>query len=238
MSTGVARRGQGSIPGVAVIRRWVADETWIKRVLTAQRWMSRAYFEARYLAPDPWHLATSPYERERARASMQLLEGRHYASVIEVGCGEGTFTSHLLGRGDHVVAVDFSALALRRARRRFDGEPRVEIRQIDVRSEDMDRTFDLVFCAELFYYFTSAEREIVGSRLARWVGPGGDLCLVHGTSVHDLNPAEEGAGRSGCASARGIHERFRGMAGLTVVRDLALPRYQLTLLRRIGARRG
>ncbi len=231
-------RGPGSIPGLAAVRRWVADETWLKRVLTAQRWMTRVYFEARYLVPDPWRLATSPYEQERARVSLQVLDGRRYASAIEVGCGEGIFTSRLLERCKRVVAVDFSALALGRARRRFAGEPRVEIRQIDLRSEDMDRTFDLVFCAEFFYYFTDAELETVGSRLAQWIAPGGDLCLVHGTSVHDLEPADAGRRRSGRMSARMIHDRFRAMSGLTVVRDLPLPRYRLTLLRRIEAGRG
>ncbi len=166
---------------------------------------------------------------------MQMLEGRRYASAIEVGCGEGFFTSRLLGRCDRIVAVDFSSLALRRAHRRFAGDPRVEIRQIDVRAEDMYRTFDLVFCAELFYYFNVAERELVGSRLARWVAPGGDLCLVHGTSVHDADPGGARAGATGMMSARMIHDRFRRMPGLAVLRDLPLPRYRLTLLRRTEA---
>jgi SAM-dependent methyltransferase len=211
----------------------VADETWLKRLLTAQRWMSRAYFEVRYVVPDPWHLATSPYERERARASVEVLEGRHYASALEVGCGEGFFTRRLLDGCDHIVAVDFSTLALRRARRRFAGEPRVEVKRLDVRAGDPGRAFDLVFCAELFYYMNNVEFEEVGSRMVRWVGPGGDLCLVHGTSVHDAAPG--GAHPAGLMSARMIHDRFSRMPGLAVLRDRVLPRYRLTLLRRTEA---
>ena len=234
MRNAVEARARGGLSPVAAVRRWVADETWLKRLLTARRWMSRAYFEVRYIVPDPWRVATSPYERERARLSVEVLGGRHYAGVLEVGCGEGLFTPRLLDRCGHVVAVDFSGLAIRRARRRFAGEPRVEVKRLDVRAGDLDRTFDLVFCAELFYYMNGAECEEVGARLVRWLAPGGDLCLVHGTSVHD---AEPGAAETGQMSARMIHDRFRRMPGLVVLRDLALPRYRVTLLRRTEAGR-
>lgn len=230
--------GSVSLPRLAAIRRWVADETWLKRALTAQRWMSRMYFEARYVIPDPWRLRTSPYEQERALASLHILGDRRYASAIEVGCGEGIFTARLLDRCEHVVAVDFSALAIRRARRQFASDPRVEVRQLDVRTERLDRTFDLVFCAELFYYLNHAECEVVGAQLVRWVAAGGDLCLVHGTSMHDARPAYRASRRRGSISARLIHDRFRRMPSLAVVRERELPRYQLTLLRRRGGSYG
>lgn len=225
--------GSASSPALAAIRRWVADDTWLKRALTARRWMSRVYFEARYLMPDPWHLTTSPYERDRAEASLAILEGRRYTSAVEVGCGEGIFTAGLVDRCAHLVAVDFSALAIRRARRRFAGDLRVDVRRLDVCVEDLDRTFDLVFCAELFYYLNHAEREVVAARLVRWLAPGGDLCLGHGTSVHDVEPANGGRGGPGSMGASMIHEWFRRVPGLAVVRDLALPRFRLTLFRRI-----
>jgi SAM-dependent methyltransferase len=218
---------------LAAIRRWVADETWLKRVLTARRWMSRAYFEARYAIPDPWRLATSAYERDRAEASLRILDGRHYVSAVEVGCGEGIFTARLVDRCEHLVAVDFSTLAIRRARRRLAGDPRVDVRQIDVRVEDLNRTFDLVYCAELFYYLNRAECEAVGGRLLRWLAPGGDLCLGHGTSVHDVETGGGDPGGPGSIGAAMIHERFRQAPGLAVIREHSLPRYRITLLRRL-----
>ena len=223
--------GSPSPPALAALRRWVADETWLKRALTARRWMSRVYFEARYLVPDPWHLTTSPYERERIEGSLDLIAGRRYSTGLEVGCGEGSFTARLLDRCDQIVAVDFSHIALRRARRRFAGEPRVEVRRFDARAENPGRTFDLVFCAELFYYLNREEFEDVASRMIRWVAPGGDLCLVHGTSIHDADHGG-GAGGAGAMSARVIHDHFCRACGFTVVRDTFRPRYRLTLLRR------
>jgi len=228
----------GSRPGGVGLRQWVADETWLKHLLTARPWMTRAYFEARYLVPDPWRLQTSGYERGRAEASLRVLEGRRYVAAIDVGCGEGTFTARLLDRCDSVVAVDFSTLAVRRAQRRFADSPRVEVRRLDLRTDDLDRTFDLVFCAELFYYFNAAEREQAGARLARWVAPGGDLCLVHGTSAHDRAPQAARAECSGRLSAEVIHDRFRAMTAFTAVRDVALAPYRLTLFRRIEVDRG
>jgi len=226
------------LPPVAAIRQWVADDTPLKRVLTAQRWMMRAYFEARYVLPDPWHLATSAYERERARATLDVLEGRRYSCAIDVGCGEGIFTSQLLDRCDRVVAVDFSSLAIRRARRRFARDPRVDVRYLDIRTESPDRSFDLVLCAELFYYLSPAEFEAVGWRLVRLAAPGGELCLVHGTSVHDTVPTVGDAAEPGSMGASVIHGWFRRIPGLTVVRDVLRPRYRITLLRRIEEPRG
>jgi SAM-dependent methyltransferase len=226
------------LAGVAAIRQWVADDTPLKRVLTARRWMVRAYFEARYVVPDPWHLATSAYEQERARATLDVLDERWYPSAIDIGCGEGIFTAHLVDRCDRVTAVDFSSFAIRRARRRFARDPRVDVRHLDIRTEPLDRSFDLVLCAELFYYLSRAEFEAVGGRVAGLVAPGGDLCLVHGTSVHDAALATGGTAPPGSMSAAAIHDWFGRTRRLTAVRDVIRPRYRITLLRRTEVPRG
>lgn len=215
----------------ATLGRWVMDDTWLKRLLTAQRWMSRAYFELRYLRPDPWHLTTSAYERERVQASIGILGDRRYARALEVGCGEGMTTARLVDRCDRIVAVDLSHLALGRARRRVAGTAQVELRPLDVRIGEPPGTYDLVFCAELFYYFNRGEFEDVASRMVRWVAPGGDLCLVHGTSIHDAT-RRAGGGGSGEMGAGVIHDWFCRRPGLAVLRDRFLPRYRVTLLRR------
>jgi SAM-dependent methyltransferase len=203
---------------------WVSDDTPLKRVLTAQSWMIRAYFELRYLVPDPWHLATSDYEWERAETTLAFLGDRQYTRALEVGCGEGFFTARLLDRCDRINAVDFSALALRRARRRFAGNSRVEVTRLDVLREDPGGTFDLIVCAELFYYMNRDQFESVAARIVRWLAPGGDLLLVHGTSDADTASPD---GRTGC---RQIHGHFCRMPVLVVLRDLIQPRYRLTLL--------
>jgi SAM-dependent methyltransferase len=213
----------------ALIERWVTDDTPLKRVLTARSWMIRAYFELRYLIPDPWHLATSDYEWERAETTLAFLGDRRYARVLEVGCGEGFFTARLLARCDRITAVDFSALALRRARGRFTGNTRVEVMRLDVLRKDPPGTFDLIVCAELFYYMSRDQFESVAPRIVRWLAPGGDLLLVHGISAADA------ASTDSHTCARQIHGHFCRMLGLVTRRDLVRPRYRLTLLQAIAA---
>lgn len=242
--------------------RWVADDTWLKRILTARSGFVRMYFETRYLRPDPWRLATSAYERERAERTLGLLGTRRYPRALEVGCGEGTFTARLLERCDRITAVDFSALAIARACRRFSSDPRVEVRRLDVLTAAPGGAFDLVVCAELFYYMSRAQFERVIPRVVHWIAPGGDLCLVHGTSVHDGSgrggdlawmafrrareprfsegvhcglPAGGATAEGGRTSAGQIHDRFCRIPDLAVVQDSWFPRYRLTLLRRTAS---
>ena len=55
--------------------------------------MGAAYFEELYAADhDPWDLATSAYERDKYEATMAALEGRRFASALEVGCSIGMLT--------------------------------------------------------------------------------------------------------------------------------------------------
>lgn len=223
-----AVRAGGADTMRALIGRWVSDDTPLKRVLTARSWMIRAYFELRYLIPDPWHLATSDYEWERAETTLAFLGDRQYARALEVGCGEGFFTARLLDRCDRITAVDFSALALRRARVRFAGNTRVEVMRLDVLREAPPGTFDLIVCAELFYYMSRNQFESVAPRIVRWLAPGGDLLLVHGTSDADA------ASTDGHTGARQIHGHFCRIPGLLTRTDLVRRRYRLTLLQAIA----
>ncbi len=236
--TGAARTRRTPMAGCGRLGRWVADDTWLKRILTARSGFVRMYFEMRYLRPDPWRLATSTYERERAERTLGVLGARRYPRALEVGCGEGTFTARLLERCDRITAVDFSVLAIARARRRFSSDPRVEVRRLDVLTEAPGGAFDLVVCAELFYYMSRAQFERAIPRVVRWIVPGGDLCLVHGTSVHDGSdrPVGGATAEGGRTSARQIHDRFCRIPDLAVVEDAWFPRYRLTLLRRAASR--
>jgi ubiquinone/menaquinone biosynthesis C-methylase UbiE len=72
-------------------------------------WMSRAL-----LAPFGGDAAF----RRRVVDTWNIRSG---ASVLEVGCGTGLMTRHLLARGANVTAIDNSAPMLERARRRAPG---------------------------------------------------------------------------------------------------------------------
>jgi 2-polyprenyl-3-methyl-5-hydroxy-6-metoxy-1,4-benzoquinol methylase len=47
---------------------------------------------------------------------LEILSGRRYAKVLEIGCGAGTFTRLLAPIADHIVAFDISSKAIERAK--------------------------------------------------------------------------------------------------------------------------
>lgn len=113
-----------------------------------------------YRMPDPWHMA-SPLEQARFAATNQVIVdeiGAHFASLLEIGCGEGHQTEHLRQLADRVTALDVSAIAIERARKRL---PDVEFAVGDVHAqpwaEERGR-FALVTACEVIYYMSDMPR--------------------------------------------------------------------------------
>jgi SAM-dependent methyltransferase len=65
---------------------------------------------------------------------LKLLEPAPDELVLEVACGNGAFARRLAGLGVRVLACDFSAGLLERARERGDLDGRIEYRQVDATS--------------------------------------------------------------------------------------------------------
>jgi SAM-dependent methyltransferase len=145
----------------------------------------------------------SAYETERLAAMERALEGRAYAQALEVGCAEGAFTERLAKAARKVTALDISAIALGRARKRLASSSQVEFIEADVRgwSPPAAGRFDLVVLGDVLYYVDkplvrAAFEELFG-RVASWLEPGGRLILAHGF-----------AGPQELAHRRGFRERF------------------------------
>lgn len=76
------------------------------------------YFVSLYRAKsDPWHFATSAYERDKYAASLGVLQSR-YSAALEVACSIGVVTRKLSRRCERLLALDPSPDALERARAR------------------------------------------------------------------------------------------------------------------------
>src|SRR5579859_4769288 len=61
--------------------------------------MSAAQFEARYRAdPDPWGYTSSPYEREKYRATLSACGGGPFEHGLELGGSIGVFSELLAPR--------------------------------------------------------------------------------------------------------------------------------------------
>src|ERR1700694_5143478 len=65
-------------------------------------------------------------------------------SVLELGCGIGTVAAELQRRGATVIAVDFSAEMIRRARELHGEPPGLRFANADICSLALKQRFDLI----------------------------------------------------------------------------------------------
>jgi SAM-dependent methyltransferase len=79
----------------------------------------RSYFEKEFEREDPWDLNGSSFEHRKYVRQIDLIKSlvESPASILEIGCAEGTHTAMLAGAfpAARVVAVDISRSALNRA---------------------------------------------------------------------------------------------------------------------------
>ena len=118
------------------------------------------------------------------------LEGLPPGRALDLACGEGRNALWLAEQGWQATGIDFSAVAVERARR-VAGERRLAavFEQADVLGyEPPAAAFDLVI---VFYLqLPAAERARALAAAARGVAPGGTLLVVG----HDLTNLGEGVG--------------------------------------------
>jgi len=97
---------------------------------------------------DHWGYTTNPTEIARHQLAMELLEGarseKRFGRVVEIGCAEGVFTAMLAPLCESLLAVDFSQIALERARRKCTAHPGVDFKLWDLRRDSFPWSFDLV----------------------------------------------------------------------------------------------
>jgi 16S rRNA (adenine1518-N6/adenine1519-N6)-dimethyltransferase len=75
--------------------------------------------------------------------------------VIEIGPGRGALTEKLLKRANRVVAVELDPFLADHLRRKFAGEPRLEVVEADVLDTDLAQWGRAPVAGNLPYYITS-----------------------------------------------------------------------------------
>ena len=98
------------------------DKPWHRYVWDVKNRRFVGDFEALYQAAeeggwDAWH--QSDPRRLDARVSALLLEHITFASVLDLGCGTGSFTAALKRRDNRVVGLDLSETAIAKAGARY-----------------------------------------------------------------------------------------------------------------------
>ncbi|MBA3432779.1 MAG: methyltransferase domain-containing protein [Actinobacteria bacterium] len=124
------------------------------------------------------------------RTLVAEVEDLEPGRALDLACGDGRHSVWLAERGWSVTAVDFSEVAIAKARKRAAvAGVRVAYRRGDLLDfEPAPGTFDLVLV--LFLQLPADERRVVLSRAAAALADGGTFLLVG----HDLLNLTEGVG--------------------------------------------
>ena len=117
--------------------------------------------------------------------------------VLDLGCGDGALTRHLVKRGARVVGVDASADLIAAARRRG-----IDACLGDARSLAFDRAFDLVFSHAALHWMKPPQPVLEGVRRA--LRPGGRFVGDMGGAG---NVAHEEAALEAALTRRGLDGR-------------------------------
>jgi LmbE family N-acetylglucosaminyl deacetylase len=128
---------------------------------------------------DPWGFESRWYEVRKRALLLAALPRRRYGAALELGCATGVLTEQLAERCDDIVAVDFSATALARARRRLADRRNVELRVAELPREWPEGSFDLVVFSELGYYWEAGHLEEAIARMIGSLTPDGQLVACH-----------------------------------------------------------
>ena len=125
----------------------------------------------------------NPVEQSRLRAALErakaaLATGTARPRALDLGCGSGNLTRHLLELGFEVVAADVSPRFLDLVERRFEGAP-LTTRRIDGRGLGSlaDGSFDLAAAYSVLHHVPDYLAAV--AEMARVTRPGGIVFIDH-----------------------------------------------------------
>ena len=119
------------------------------------------------------------YRDEIARTFQAHLPSLQGLDVLEIGCGTGGNTAQLVAQGAHVVGIDFSKVALDKARERLP-EPNPVLRHQSVFELNDQHAFDWVVSWGTLTMACRSRFELseVIWRVGRALKPGGHVLLI------------------------------------------------------------
>lgn len=168
---------------------------------------SRRYFESMYESDsDPWHFATSEYERRKYALTVAALPRGRYRSAFEPGCSIGVLSEQLAHRCDRLLSTDIVDDALRTASVRLSECRNVVVEARSIPEEWPEETFDLIVLSEIAYYFDEEGLGRVLSSVVKTTEPGAHVLGVHwrGATDYPLSGDDVHESFELCADLRGV----------------------------------
>ena len=172
--------------------------------------MGRERFESAYEGQPPWDIPGPQPEFVRLEAT-----GMIRGSVLDAGCGTGENALYLASRGHEVWGLDFTPVAIERAKAKAKERGLGVHFQVGdaLKLDQLGRTFDTVIDCGLFHTFADEERPLYVSGLATVVRPGGS---VHIHCFSDQEPPGHGPRR---VTQQEIRDAFRDGWQVTEIRE-------------------
>ncbi|MEV4431409.1 class I SAM-dependent methyltransferase [Streptomyces sp. NPDC049602] len=117
------------------------------------------------------------------------------ATALDLGPAEGENAAFLAGTGVEVTAVDFSAVQVERARRFWDGEPRLTFVHAEACAflDESTCRFDAIYSTWGAVWFTDPEE--LFPRVAARLTPGGVFAFSHREPIVGQYGAQETGGK-------------------------------------------
>ncbi|OAN17977.1 methyltransferase type 11 [Photobacterium jeanii] len=111
------------------------------------------------------------------RVKVALLSVTNLGKMLELGCGNGTYTSCFVDSASHITATDLSEDMVAVTKERFDGIEHVTVESADCFALPYeDNSFDTVFMANLLHVIPEPERALAEAN--RVLKPEGKLMAM------------------------------------------------------------
>lgn len=134
-------------------------------------------------------------ERSETRHLFHVLDVRPQMRVLDLACGTGRWAFEFARRCRRVVAIDFAAGMIERARqeasRRQVGN--VEFRVGSIEQFQADETFDILVLSGILVYFSDQQVDAILQRLRPTLKPGAKIVSRETVAIHERQDVRQEA---------------------------------------------
>lgn len=164
--------------------RWLVRSWHSMRLLSYRLRFGRAfppsYFNNLFAqGADPWRYEGDSISEKRKSLMLGLLPASPVSDILEIGCASGWMTQDFSLRAKRVTAVDCSPVALSLAMERCKGCSNIEFAALDLLTDRIDGSFDIVVCAGVLNFFPRATQLAICDKIVGSMQSGGLLLLEH-----------------------------------------------------------